>query len=80
MQEAQRVSSIPVTVLNHNANYRSSAAQMDDSINRLPEAATSQKQRIRWTTELHDLFVDAVKSLGGPDGESLVFDSRKFWW
>ncbi|KAG6741157.1 hypothetical protein POTOM_056646 [Populus tomentosa] len=40
---------------------------MDDSINRLPEAATSQKQRIRWTTELHDLFVDAVKSLGGPD-------------
>jgi hypothetical protein len=47
---------------------------MDDSINRLPEAATSQKQRIRWTTELHDLFVDAVKSLGGPDGESLVFD------
>ncbi|KAI5557846.1 hypothetical protein BDE02_18G130700 [Populus trichocarpa] len=67
LNEAQRVSSIPVTELNHNANYRSSAAQMDDSINRLPEAATSQKQRIRWTTELHDLFVDAVKSLGGPD-------------
>ncbi|KAF9663038.1 hypothetical protein SADUNF_Sadunf18G0116700 [Salix dunnii] len=67
LNEAQRVSSIPVTELDHNANYRSSAAQMDGNINQLPEAVTSQKQRIRWTTELHDLFVDAVKSLGGPD-------------
>ncbi|CAN1185650.1 Myb family transcription factor PHL7 [Linum perenne] len=31
------------------------------------EAAGCHKQRIRWTTELHDLFLDAVATLGGPD-------------
>ncbi|KAI5066614.1 hypothetical protein GOP47_0019238 [Adiantum capillus-veneris] len=30
-------------------------------------AAASSKQRLRWTTELHDRFVEAVTQLGGPD-------------
>ncbi|XP_024521873.1 myb family transcription factor PHL7-like [Selaginella moellendorffii] len=30
-------------------------------------AGNSVKQRLRWTPDLHDRFVDAVKSLGGPD-------------
>lgn len=29
------------------------------------------KQRIRWTKELHQKFVDAVAQLGGPDSELL---------
>lgn len=31
----------------------------------------SGKDRLKWTEELHDLFVKAVNLLGGPD--------RKFW-
>lgn len=27
------------------------------------------KPRLRWTADLHDRFVDAVKELGGPDSE-----------
>nr|KJB68480.1 hypothetical protein B456_010G247100 [Gossypium raimondii] len=30
----------------------------------------ASKQRLRWTHELHDRFVDAVAQLGGPDRES----------
>lgn len=29
----------------------------------------ASKQRLRWTHELHDRFVDAVAQLGGPDSE-----------
>lgn len=28
---------------------------------------TDPKPRLRWTVELHERFVDAVKQLGGPD-------------
>lgn len=28
---------------------------------------SAAKQRLRWTPELHDRFVDAVTQLGGPD-------------
>lgn len=27
------------------------------------------RQRLRWTNELHDRFVDAVTQLGGPDSK-----------
>ena len=27
----------------------------------------SGKQRLRWTSDLHDRFVDAITQLGGPD-------------
>lgn len=29
----------------------------------------SSRQRLRWTNELHERFVDAVAQLGGPDSE-----------
>lgn len=32
--------------------------------------STDPKPRLRWTTELHERFVDAVTQLGGPDSES----------
>ncbi|XP_075523051.1 myb family transcription factor PHL7-like isoform X1 [Primulina tabacum] len=31
------------------------------------KASLASKQRLRWTHELHDRFVDAVAQLGGPD-------------
>ncbi|KAL0306051.1 UNVERIFIED_CONTAM: Myb family transcription factor PHL7 [Sesamum radiatum] len=31
----------------------------------------ASKQRLRWTHELHERFVDAVAQLGGPDREFL---------
>jgi len=30
------------------------------------------RQRLRWTNELHDRFVEAVTQLGGPDSKSLL--------
>lgn len=30
-------------------------------------AGGSGKQRLRWTSDLHDRFVDAITQLGGPD-------------
>lgn len=31
----------------------------------------ASKQRLRWTNELHERFVDAVAQLGGPDSKCL---------
>nr|XP_011468444.1 PREDICTED: protein PHR1-LIKE 1-like [Fragaria vesca subsp. vesca] len=31
------------------------------------DASAGNKERLRWTQELHDMFVDAVTKLGGPD-------------
>lgn len=36
-------------------------------VNNNPNLAS--KQRLRWTHELHERFVDAVAQLGGPDRE-----------
>ena len=36
----------------------------------------SGKQRLRWTSELHERFVDAITQLGGPDsGYFLLSDT-----
>ena len=35
----------------------------------------ASKQRLRWTHELHERFVDAVAQLGGPDREFCGFFS-----
>jgi SHAQKYF class myb-like DNA-binding protein len=32
-----------------------------------PNSSHASKQRLRWTHELHERFVDAVAQLGGPD-------------
>lgn len=47
--------------------------QQMDSINggnSLNNPSLASKQRLRWTHELHERFVDAVAQLGGPDRES----------
>jgi hypothetical protein len=37
--------------------------------------AAAAKQRLRWTPELHERFVDAVTQLGGPDREFPFYQS-----
>ncbi|RDX72814.1 Myb family transcription factor PHL7, partial [Mucuna pruriens] len=37
------------------------------AVKNAPPAGGSGKQRLRWTSELHDRFVDAITQLGGPD-------------
>jgi hypothetical protein len=34
----------------------------------------SGKQRLRWTSDLHNRFVDAIAQLGGPDSEYSVLN------
>nr|POE70227.1 myb family transcription factor phl6 [Quercus suber] len=36
-------------------------------IKEFPEATAAHKARIRWTSELHEHFLDAVNKLGGPE-------------
>lgn len=45
------------------------------------DAMAAHKQRIRWIPELHELFLNAVDQLGGPDRENtyinhLLIDHR----
>lgn len=35
-------------------------------------SATTGKERLRWTQQLHDRFVEAVNRLGGPDSKSFA--------
>jgi len=56
----------------NNQQLDSGAITMDpinggNSLNNNPSLAS--KQRLRWTNELHERFVDAVAQLGGPDSE-----------
>lgn len=39
----------------------------------------SSRQRLRWTHELHERFVDAVTQLGGPDSEYFIQIDYKFF-
>lgn len=34
--------------------------------------STDAKPRLKWTPELHQRFLDAIKQLGGPDSEYSV--------
>lgn len=38
--------------------------------NNLNSSNLASRQRLRWTHELHERFVDAVQQLGGPDSKS----------
>lgn len=40
----------------------------------------ASKQRLRWTHELHECFVDAVAQLGGPDSELLFLSVGSFFY
>jgi hypothetical protein len=39
-------------------------------------SGSAAKQRLRWTPELHERFVDAVTQLGGPDRECFLSLAR----
>ncbi|KAF4368837.1 hypothetical protein F8388_021449, partial [Cannabis sativa] len=44
--------------------------------NSLNNPSLASKQRLRWTHELHERFVDAVAQLGGPDRDTMVLKYR----
>jgi len=53
----------------HGQHLNCVASTMDPSNgeNNLSNSSLASKQRLRWTHELHERFVDAVAQLGGPD-------------
>lgn len=62
----------PATVVQHKA--QGGAEQLANVADLSGSAVTnatpvggSGKQRLRWTSDLHDRFVDAITQLGGPD-------------
>ncbi|KAK6235772.1 hypothetical protein QQP08_026551 [Theobroma cacao] len=67
-----RVATVPVIQLEHNRNCLSSVVNLDGCIHSThqhPEAVAANKQRIRWMPKLHELFLNAVDKLGGPESE-----------
>lgn len=52
-------------------------------VNSTASSGVGGKQRLRWTSDLHDRFVDAITQLGGPDSGYFVcslffpFSSRR---
>ena len=38
-----------------------------------PTQGGNGKQRLRWTAELHQSFIDAINQLGGPDSEYFCY-------
>lgn len=62
----------------HNQQLDTGAASMDQISGGNNNPSLASKQRLRWTHELHDRFVDAVAQLGGPDREFLYFCCLSF--
>lgn len=40
----------------------------------------ASRQRLKWTNDLHDRFVDAVTQLGGPDSKWFLYIFRRLYW
>lgn len=60
----------PVNATGNNNNSTNS----NNSANNNSNPNLAARQRLRWTNELHERFVDAVAQLGGPDRKcSTVF-------
>lgn len=70
---------VPSSSLAHNnaaVNSQSldcGGGSMDPSGGGNNSSSLASKQRLRWTNELHERFVDAVAQLGGPDSKFLDF-------
>ncbi|XVE98886.1 hypothetical protein REPUB_Repub03eG0147900 [Reevesia pubescens] len=70
IHEAPHVSSVQVIQLECNRNRLSSVVNVHgyiDSRHQHPDVVAAHKQRIRWLPELHELFLNAVDKLGGPE-------------
>lgn len=62
---------------NHHMNHNLQASLSVDGTNLPGDSclvlSTDPKPRLRWTTELHERFVDAVTQLGGPESKYSSF-------
>lgn len=64
---------VPSNTMVHGQHLDSGANTVDSvsgGTNHSNNPNLASKQRLRWTHELHDRFVDAVAQLGGPDSKS----------
>lgn len=70
---------VPGSSLAHNnaavnsQSLDSGGSSMDPTSGGNNNASLASKQRLRWTNDLHERFVDAVAQLGGPDSKFLDF-------
>lgn len=51
-------------------------AMGSSSVKSSPPPGGSGKQRLRWTEDLHNRFVDAITQLGGPDSGYFLFSNE----
>ncbi|XP_039114948.1 myb family transcription factor PHL7-like isoform X2 [Dioscorea cayenensis subsp. rotundata] len=67
MYHAKKFSSLPM--VHHKVPSSEELANVGScgSPAKNPSASVGGKQRLRWTSDLHDRFVDAITQLGGPD-------------
>ncbi|KAL0915435.1 hypothetical protein M5K25_015851 [Dendrobium thyrsiflorum] len=72
MYQPKHISSLPSVHNNGVANdqiieFSGNTMSPNGSVNNSSNPNLSSRQRLRWTHELHERFVDAVTQLGGPD-------------
>lgn len=68
---------VELAVVSPVKNPASSAAAPSGSAS---ASAGAGKQRLRWTSDLHDRFVDAITQLGGPDSGYFLFYCIVFYF
>jgi len=61
----------PFSLQTHGLGFIDPKSSVMGSKQRSCGSATA-RERLRWTQELHDRFVEAVNRLGGPDSKSLL--------
>lgn len=68
---ASRLNLIPSSLIVHDQRGEMSgnAVIPGNGGRNLNNSTLASRQRLRWTHELHECFVDAVSQLGGPDSE-----------
>ncbi|XP_020254694.1 myb family transcription factor PHL7-like isoform X1 [Asparagus officinalis] len=69
MYHAKKFSTMPLVPHRAQATEQppDTGVMVGNTVNNATNSGGSGKQRLRWTSDLHDRFVDAIAQLGGPD-------------